>query len=156
MTEKSRRFYLDKSNPRVWKALNSFGFAITQAADEAGVDRDLLELMYVRISQINGCLFCLDLHTRRSVEKGLPNELLAQLPAWEESHAFTEHERAVLAVGEAVTNLPPADERRATLAAARAVLGDDAFAAVEWAAIGMNAYNRVSIVSEHPAPDPRA
>ena len=51
---------------------------------------------------------------------------------------------------DAVTLLPDAEERRGRLAAARDLLGDQPFTAVEWAAITMNAYNRVSILSEHP------
>lgn len=150
------RYFLDKSSPRVWKALNSFGFAVSQQAEETGVDRAVLELMYVRISQLNGCVYCLDLHTRRALEVGVPAGLVAQLPAWQESKAFTDIERAALAIGEVTTLLPEHAERRGRLRAARETLGDDAFGAVEWAAITMNAYNRVSILSEHPAKNPRS
>lgn len=156
MSEHSHRFFLDKANPRVWKALNSYAFTVNQAAEEAGVQRHVLELMYVRISQINGCLYCMELHSRLALKAGVPAELLAQLPAWEESAAFTEEERAFLGVGEAVTLLPSAEQRRQVLGAARQTLGDEAFAVAEWAAITMNTFNRVSIVSEHPAKDPRS
>lgn len=155
MAEHSR-FFLDKANPRVWKALNSWAFTVSQAAEEAGVDRAVLETMYVQISQLNGCLYCMELHTRRAIELGVPPELLAMLSAWEESPLFTDVERAALAIGDAVTLLPEAENRRSVLDKARAILGDAAFGAVEWAAITMNAYNRVSIVSEHPARNPRA
>ena len=56
----------------------------------------------------------------------------------------------MLAIAEAVTRLPDPQERRAALTAAHDTLGDEAFTAVEWAAVTMNAYNRVSILSEHP------
>lgn len=155
MTDQTKRFFLDKSNPHVWRGLNSFGLTINQAADEAGLERSVLELMYVRISQINGCLFCLDTHSKKAMKEGIPAELLALVPAWEESTAFTAVERAALCIGEVATELPPPEQRQAALAQAREVLGDAAFGAVQWAAIAMNAYNRVSILSEHPVKDPR-
>ncbi len=155
MTQVTGRFFLDKSNPKIWRALNGFGLAVNQAADEAGVDRALLELMYVRISQINGCVYCLDVHSRAAVKAGVPADLLAHIPSWREAAAFSDQERAAFSIGEAVTELPTVDARKELLAYARQILGDDAFAVVEWAAIAMNTYNRVSIVSEHPARNPR-
>lgn len=155
MTDKRSRFFIDKSNPKVFRAMNSFGAAANAAVEEAGISRGVLELMYVRISQINGCAYCLDLHSRQAVEAGIPADLLAFIPAWQETGAFTDQERALLAVGEVVTELPEINQRRVTLDWARSILGNEAFGAVQWAAIAMNAYNRISIVSEHPAPDPR-
>ncbi len=155
MTTKKGRFFLDKSNPRVWRALNSFGHAANEAAADAGIDRGLLELMFVRISQLNGCVYCLDLHSRAAVAAGIPQELLAFLPAWQDTKAFTDQERAALTIGEAATELPDVKTRKENLAWARDILGDAAFGALEWTAVAMNAYNRVSILSEHPAKNPR-
>lgn len=154
MNAKPGRFFLDKSNPHIWRALNGFGLAVNQAAEKAGVDRGMLELMYVRISQINGCVYCLDVHSKAAVKAGIPAELLTFLPAWRDTTAFNDTERAFLAVGEAATELPEPEQRRAALAWARDTLGDEAFGVVQWAAIGMNSYNRVSILSEHPVKDP--
>ena len=155
MTEKPSRYFLDKANPKIWRSLNGVAAQVNKAAEEAGIGRALLELMYVRISQINGCAYCLDLHSRLAVEAGIPQELLAFIPAWQETGAFSESERAALAIGEVVTELPPINERRAILSWARGVLGDTDFGVMEWAAVTMNAYNRVSILSEHPARNPR-
>lgn len=129
---------------------------MNEDAEKAGVSRALLELMYVRISQINGCVYCLDLHSRLAVKAGLPQELLAFIPAWQETGVFSESERAVLAIGEVVTELPNINERRVLLDWARSILGDTDFGIIEWAAITMNTYNRVSVLSEHPAKDPRS
>ena len=139
----------------MWRALNGVGLAVTEAAEQAGIDRGTLELMYVRISQINGCTFCLDMHTRRALDAGLPATILAQLPAWNESSVFDDAERAALAIGEAATTLPEPTERRTMLDRAREVVGDERFSILEWAAITMNAFNRVSILSEHPVRRPR-
>lgn len=156
MSEKRGRYFLDKANPPVWRALNGFGAAVSKAAEEAGVSRSVLELMYVRISQINGCAYCLDLHSRQAVEAGIPQDLLAFVPAWQETGAFTDEERAALALGEVVTELPEINQRRVITEWAREILGDAAFGVIEWAAISMNTYNRVSIMSEHPARNPRS
>lgn len=142
--------FLDRSDPEAWKALNALALKVTAAVEAAGVDRQTVELMNVRISQLNGCSFCLDLHSRKASEAGATAQRLAQLPAWSESALFDVVECAVLAIAEAVTRLPDPQERRAALTAAHDTLGDEAFTAVEWAAVTMNAYNRVSILSEHP------
>lgn len=156
MTQQAKgRYFLDKANPRIWRALNSFGVAVGQEAQEAGVPRALLELMYVRISQINGCVYCLDLHTKSALGAGVAPELLAMLPAWRDTTHFSEEEQAALTIGEVTTTLPEPDERQEKLTRARQVLGDEAFGLLEWAAIAMNTFNRVSILSQHPAPKPK-
>jgi AhpD family alkylhydroperoxidase len=142
-------FYLDKSDPAVWKAFNAVALQVRQAADDAGLPRAVVELASVRISQINGCAFCLDLHGRLAVEAGVPERKLHVLPAWREAGLFTVLERAALDVAEAITVLPDDDERVAVLARARAELGDARYSALCWAAVSMNAFNRVSIVSRH-------
>ncbi|MGO1166823.1 MAG: carboxymuconolactone decarboxylase family protein [Janibacter sp.] len=106
--------------------------------------------MNVRISQLNGCAFCLDMHTRQAREAGATEQRIAQLPAWPDSAVFDQVECAVLDIAEVVTLIPERDERRERLASARDLLGDETFTAVEWAAVTMNAYNRISILSEHP------
>jgi AhpD family alkylhydroperoxidase len=142
-------FYLDKSDPASWKALNALTLAVRKATDDAGLPRAVVELASVRISQINGCAYCLDLHGRLAVEAGVPERKLHVLPAWREAGLFTVLERAALDVAEAVTLLPDDEERLNTLAKARAELGDARFSALAWAAVTMNAFNRVSIVSRH-------
>ena len=129
--------------------------AIGKDAEAAGISRETLEIMYVRISQLNGCAYCLDMHTKRALDAGASPKRIAQLAAWNDSDVFTPPERAALAIGDTATLLPAPDARRAALAAAREVLGDEAFTVLEWAAISMNAYNRVSILSEHPVRDDR-
>ncbi|ASN53314.1 carboxymuconolactone decarboxylase family protein [Sinomonas sp. R1AF57] len=142
-------FYLDKSDPAVWKALNAFTLQVRKVTDDAGLPRAVVELASVRISQINGCAFCLDLHGRLAVEAGVPERKLHVLPAWREAGLFTVLERAALDIAEAVTHLPDDEERISALARARAELGDARYSALCWAAISMNAFNRVSIVSRH-------
>jgi AhpD family alkylhydroperoxidase len=145
------RFFLDKSHPESWRALNGLAGSVADAAEEAGVSRAVLELVNVRISQLNGCAYCLDLHVRYAVKAGVSSQQLAVLTAWREAEAlYSELERAALTVGEAATVLPAEPERTAELAAAREALTDEQFSALQWAAVTMNAFNRISILSRHP------
>ncbi|HBO53928.1 carboxymuconolactone decarboxylase family protein [Janibacter terrae] len=150
MSTSERLPYLDASLPEAWKSLNALALKVSAAAEAAGLERETLELMNVRISQINGCAFCLDLHTRKALDAGASQQRLALLPAWRESTLFDSVECAVLDVAEVTTTLPDPQQRGEALVAARRLLGDETFAAVEWAAVTMNAFNRVSILSEHP------
>lgn len=150
MAPRERLPFLDRSDPDSWKALNGLALKVSQAAEAAGLERETLELMNIRISQVNGCAYCLDLHTRQAIDAGATVQRLAQLPAWRESALFDEVERAVLAIAEATTSLSDPEGRTSVLSGARSTLGDEAFTATEWAAVAMNAFNRISILSQHP------
>ena len=147
-----RGVYLDRQTPTVYKAMREWAGDIARIRSELGVDPKLVELVNIRVSQINGCHFCLDVHTRRARAAGETDRRLTVLPAWRETDVFTEQERAALDFAEAVTELPPYDERIAREHAAREVLGDDVYALVSWLAIAMSSFNRLSIVSRHRLP----
>ena len=142
--------HLDKSDPATWKALNAFALKVRAATDAAGLPRTLVELMNVRASQLNGCAYCLDMHTRLALEAGETAQRLAVLSAWRDTALFSQVETAALRVAEAVTSLPEEETRTAELARAREALTGEQFSALAWAAIAINAYNRVSVVSRHP------
>lgn len=144
------RPYLDKALPETWKAAEEFSAAVTEAAAARGVTRGEIELINMRVSQMNGCAFCLDLHGRRAREAGVPQQKLDLLPAWRETNVFSDREGAVLAIAEAATRLPLTEDAQAELFAVRELLGDDPFAAAEWVAVTINMFNRISILSEHP------
>ncbi|WP_308493395.1 carboxymuconolactone decarboxylase family protein [Microbacterium terrisoli] len=144
------RPYLDKVAPEAWKAASALSASVTDNASRMGLSVAETELVKVRASQINACMFCLDLHAREARNAGIPQQKLDLLPAWRESTLFTDREAAVLAVAEAATRLPLSEDSHADLDMARGVLGDEAFAATEWLATTINLFNRISILSEHP------
>ncbi|WP_144794628.1 carboxymuconolactone decarboxylase family protein [Microbacterium paludicola] len=144
------RPYVDKSMPEAWQAALALSSAVRDGAAQRGVTPQESELIKVRASQLNGCAFCLDLHSREARQSGIPQQKLDMLPAWRETSLYGERERAVLAIAEASTRLPLTEESAADLEGALSVLGEDAFAAAEWVAIAINAFNRISILSEHP------
>jgi AhpD family alkylhydroperoxidase len=79
--------------------------ALGTAAKKAGVPVQTLELLFLRVSQINGCSFCVDMHARDLKKAGETDARLFQLAAWRESPQFSEAERAALALAEATTRI---------------------------------------------------
>lgn len=146
----SRRIFIDKQTPRSYRAIRDAADTIREAAADAGLERALVELVNLRVSQINACAYCLHVHTRAALRAGEDPQRLGVLPAWRDTEVFTPRERAALALAEATTT--PADTAVAdeAYAGAREVLTDDEISAVIWVAITINAFNRVSIMSKHP------
>ncbi|MFJ4559253.1 carboxymuconolactone decarboxylase family protein [Streptomyces massasporeus] len=108
---------------------------------------ELLELVRIRASQINGCAFCLDLHTRHARGQGETEQRLHTLAAWRETPFFTERERAALALTEAVTLVHDGRVPDAVYAEAAEVFDENQIAALIWAATVINAYNRIAIAT---------
>lgn len=146
----TQHIFLDKQHPALWRAINGFALKVKEAAADAGIDARTLELLNVRISQINGCAYCLDLHIREALKAGETSQRLAVLPAWRDTALFTEKERAALALVESITELPGQQLREQEEGLARKSLTEEEFSVVSWVAVSMNAFNRVSIVSHHP------
>ncbi|MFI6358404.1 carboxymuconolactone decarboxylase family protein [Streptomyces sp. NPDC050743] len=146
----TRRIFIDKQSPKAYHALVQTSEAVRTTAAEAGLDRTLVELVNLRVSQINGCAYCLHVHTRAALRAGDTPDRLGVLAAWRDTELFTPAERAALALAEATTAAADAAAQDAAYAAARDVLTDDQIAAVTWVAVTINAFNRVSIMSRHP------
>ncbi|WP_405722101.1 carboxymuconolactone decarboxylase family protein [Streptomyces sp. NBC_00046] len=145
-----RRVFVDKQSPKAYHALVQTSEAVRATAADAGLDRVLVELVNLRVSQLNGCAYCLDVHTRAALRAGESTQRLGVLAAWRDTEVFTPRERAALALAEATTDPADAAAQEAAYGAARAVFGDDEISAVIWVAITINAFNRVSILSKHP------
>lgn len=142
--------YIDRQAPAVYRSMSATAKEVGAAAADAGLDRLLVELVNIRVSQINGCAFCLDLHVRRATTNGESAQRLAVLPAWRDVDLFSPVERAALALAETITRLPCNEELDRERLRARTSLTDDQFSAVCWLAVAMNAFNRISVISGHP------
>ncbi|MDX3727301.1 carboxymuconolactone decarboxylase family protein [Streptomyces caniscabiei] len=149
-----RRIFVDKQSPQAYRAMVKAAEAVSATATEAGLDRATVELINLRVSQLNGCAYCLDLHTRRALRAGESAQRLGVLPAWRETALFTPEERAALALAEATTDPTASAAQDAAHEAARRVLTEDQISAVIWVAITIGAFNRVSIMSGHPVEAP--
>lgn len=143
-------FYLDKSDPGSWKAVGALSLAATAGAVAAGLDHQLIELVNLRVSQINGCAYCLHVHTRKAIEAGLDDQRRGLVAAWQDAAIYTDQEKAALALAEMITTLPNAEDRDATQLLSHGVLTDEQYSAVHWLAMTMNLTNRISILSHHP------
>ncbi|WDV55358.1 carboxymuconolactone decarboxylase family protein [Streptomyces coeruleorubidus] len=144
------RIFIDKQSPKAFHALVQTSEAVRAVAAEAGLDRIAVELINLRVSQLNGCAYCLDIHTRAAVRAGESAQRLGVLAAWRDTEVFTPVERATLALAEATTDPTDAVAQQSAYEAARQVLTDDQISAAIWAAVTINAFNRVSILSKHP------
>ena len=113
---------------------------------QSGLPAELVGLVYLRISQINNCAYCLDEHTRELLNMGQRVEKLALLQAWSEAgHLFNERERAALAWAETVTRVAETGVPDEAYQAVRAVFNEKEIVDLTIAIGLMNAYNRIAI-----------
>ncbi|WP_320773101.1 carboxymuconolactone decarboxylase family protein [Streptomyces sp. CRN 30] len=145
-----RRVFVDKQSPQAYRALVQTSEAVRATAADAGLDRVLVELVNLRVSQLNGCAYCLDVHTKAALRAGETTRRLGTLAAWRDTELFTPLERAALALAEATTVPSDAAAQEAAYAAAREVCTEEQISAVIWVAVTINAFNRISILSKHP------
>jgi AhpD family alkylhydroperoxidase len=113
---------------------------------QSGLSPVLVDLVYLRVSQINNCAYCLDMHTRDLLKKGVKVEKLALLQAWAEAgNLFDERERAALAWAESVTRVAQTGVPDEAYEAARAVFDERELVDLTIAIGLMNTYNRMAI-----------
>lgn len=93
-----KRVHIKSANPAAYQAL----LALNKVVEEGNVDKKLLDLINVRAAQINGCAYCIDIHTR-DARMGETEQRIYALSAWRETPFFTDAERAVLALTESIT-----------------------------------------------------
>ena len=140
---------IDKQTPSAYKALVGVSSAVFGAAADAGLDRKLVEMINVRVSQINGCPTCLEVHNRKALAAGVTDKQLATLSVWRDVELFDDRAQAALRLAEITTELPDHDTAEREYARAREVLSDDELSAVVWVAIAIGSFNRVAILSRH-------
>ncbi len=116
----------------------------------SGLEGSLLELVKVRASQINGCAFCIDMHTKDARAAGESEQRLYALSAWREAPFFTERERAALALTEAVTLIADSHAPQAVIDGATAAFSPDELTWLLYAVIEINAWNRLAITTGAP------
>lgn len=126
--------------PEATRALYALGTYLAGC----GLEHSLLELIKIRASQINGCAFCIDMHTKDARAAGETEQRIYALNAWRETPFFTERERAALAWAEAITRIDGgvSDD---LYAKAREHFSEKELVDVTWAAAAINAWNRVAI-----------
>lgn len=142
-------------HPALYNLLASMAAASDQSALAEGISPLLLELIKIRVSQINGCAYCLRIHTADSLAKGESPERLGVLPAWRETAYFDSKERAALALAEYVTRIDSAHAGAPLYDLASAELTSGQISAVTWVAMSINTFNRVAVSSSYKVAPPR-
>jgi AhpD family alkylhydroperoxidase len=128
--------------PQAYKGLA----AVKNALQESSLPRELLELVNLRVSQINGCAYCIDMHSRGLLTHGVGVDKVVLVPVWREAEAlFTDKERAALAWAETLTRVAQTNAPDADYQQAAAVLGQKELADVTMAVALMNAFNRIGV-----------
>jgi AhpD family alkylhydroperoxidase len=117
----------------------------------SGLEHGLLHLIKMRASQINGCAYCLDMHSKDARAGGETEQRLYGLSAWEEAPYYTPRERAALAWTEAVTEVADGHVPDAVFEAARPHFTDKELVDLTFAVMAINAWNRLAIAFRAPA-----
>jgi AhpD family alkylhydroperoxidase len=134
------RVNIGKTDPEAYKIL----LGLDQYIAKSTVSKTHRELIKIRASQINGCAFCIDMHTKDARKAGETEQRIYALNAWRETPFFTEEEKVILALTEEVT-LIQHHVSDATYEAAAKVLPEAYIAQVILAIIAINAWNRFAI-----------
>jgi AhpD family alkylhydroperoxidase len=133
----SNRIDYAKASPEGYKAFGGVYVAI----QKSGLPQELINLVYLRVSQINGCAYCIDMHSR-----GLAVDKLVLVQAWRDSGSvFTDRERVALAWAESVTRVADTHVPDADYEAAAAEFSDKELTDLTYAIGLMNAFNRLGI-----------
>jgi AhpD family alkylhydroperoxidase len=123
---------------------------LQKVVDESGLDPKLLELIKVRASQINGCAYCLDIHTKDAIAIGEDPERLNVVAAWRESPFYSPRERAALAWCESLTLLPSTGAPDALYEEVAAHFSAREQVALTAAIVAINGWNRFAVGFRSP------
>src|SRR5512146_2300170 len=130
-----------KVDPHAYQAM----YGLERYVRQSGLETGLLELVKMRASQINGCAYCLDMHSKDARAHGESEQRLYTLPAWRETPFFTERERAALAWTEAVTLVGESHVPEDLFEATRRHFSEAELVSLTMAVVTINGWNRLSI-----------
>ncbi|MGC5326140.1 carboxymuconolactone decarboxylase family protein [Brevibacillus sp. SYSU BS000544] len=129
--------------PEAFKAL----LGVEEYVRKTGLDYKMIELVKIRVSQINGCAYCLDMHTIDTRAHGETEQRIYCLPAWRESPFYTDQERAALEMAEAVTLISTNGVSDELYQKVREQFSEKEFIDLLMAIIAINSWNRLAISS---------
>jgi len=146
-TEIPVRLDFDALATHFGKAMGVLDHAATKQLDAVDFDPRLRELVRVRASQLNGCAYCIDMHTKDARAIGETEQRLYALPAWAETPFFSSRERAALAFTEAVTRAAETHVPAAAYAAVAAEFTPEEIAALLSLIVTINAWNAIGVAT---------
>jgi AhpD family alkylhydroperoxidase len=131
-----------KASPEGYRAFGGVYVYI----QKSGLPTELINLVYLRVSQINGCAYCVDMHTRDLLKSSIAIEKLVLVPVWRDASAlFTQREQAALAWAETVTRVAETGIPQSDYEAVAAEFSDKEIADLSYAIGLMNAFNRFGV-----------
>ena len=139
-----KRINIAKTDPKAYQAM----LGLEKYIAESGLDFTLYELIKTRASQLNGCAYCINMHTRDAMKQGETAQRLFLLDAWRETNLYTSKERAVLALTEEMTLLPNKQISNEVYEEASKHLNEQELAAVIMSVVAINGWNRIAITSQ--------
>ncbi|MGG4452592.1 carboxymuconolactone decarboxylase family protein [Brevibacillus porteri] len=142
------RFNHRAANPEALQTM----LKLENFVNESGLDKKLIELIKIRASQINGCAFCMDMHTQDARKLGETEQRIYLLSLWRESAVYTEAERAVLALTEAVTVITANGVSEELYQQVREHFDEKQYVALIMAINTINSWNRIAISTGMSAP----
>jgi AhpD family alkylhydroperoxidase len=145
--EQRINFY--EKGQRAFKTLFGFGAYLAKSS----IEKNLQELIEFRISQINGCAYCLDMHSKDLRAGGETEQRLYMISAWKEAPMYSDRERAALAWAEAVTKLTNQDVPDEVYQQARKQFTDEEMVDLTMVTLAINCYNRINVAFRTPAGD---
>ena len=119
--------------------------ALENYVHESGLEQSLLELVKIRASQINGCAYCLDMHTKDARANGETEQRIYTVSAWRETPFFSDRERAALLWSETLTKLSQNDVPDEIFEAVHAHFSDEEMVNLTMAIIAINGWNRLAV-----------
>ncbi len=135
------RLNYPKASPEGSRAM----YALETFVKNSGLDHSLLELIKLRVSQINGCAYCVDMHWKDARAEGETEERLYMLSAWEEATVYSDKERAALALAESVTLVSQTHVPDAVYEEAKQHFTDSEIVNLVLAIVTINGWNRLAI-----------
>lgn len=141
------RVQLDKSDSAAYQALTGLSASVEESAAAADIHPGLIELIRLRVSQINNCAFCMRTHARAALSAGESTDRVAVLPQWRETAYFSDREQAALELAEAITTISDTPIPQALYDRVTEKLNEQEISAVSWIAIVMNSFNRVRVTN---------
>jgi AhpD family alkylhydroperoxidase len=143
----TQRIDYTKASPEGYKAFTGVYLYL----QKSGLPHELLDFVKLRVSLINGCAFCIDMHSRDLLKHGVTADKLALVPVWREGgELFTARERAALAWAETVTRVADTHVPDADYEAAAAEFSDKELADLTYTIALLNAFNRLGVAFRTP------
>ncbi len=144
----SKRLSIPETEPDAYKAM----YALVNYLNGSQLSKTHMNLLKIRASQINGCAYCIDMHTKEALKHGETNQRLFLLNAWKETSLFTDEEKAVLALTEEITLISHRGLSDETYKKVTEFFDEHYIAQLIMAVVLINGWNRISISSHTDVP----